>query len=128
MEIAIKAAVAGICGSVAALVIKRYTPSIALMVGAAVSLVTAALAMGVAGELKRMTDNAASLSELSPAVTQPVLKCIGIGAVTRFGADMCKDAGQASAASAVELAGAAAALMCALPLISTLLDTVGALI
>ena len=40
------------------------------------------------------------------------------------GSEACKDAGSGQLASAVELAGAAAALVCALPLISALLDTV----
>ena len=52
------------------------------------------------------------------------MKCVGIGLICGLGSEACKDAGSGQLASAVELAGAAAALVCALPLISALLDTV----
>ena len=58
------------------------------------------------------------------ALFTPVVKCVGIGIVCALGSEACKDAGSGQLASAVELAGAAAALVCALPLVSALLDTV----
>ena len=71
---------------------------------------------------------ARELSGLSPALFTPVVKCVGIGIVCALGSEACRDAGSSQLASAVELAGAAAALVCALPLISALLDTVEGLV
>ena len=62
---------------------------------------------------------------LSSAVVAPVMKCVGIGVVTRLSADLCKDAGQESVSSAVELCGAACAMLTAMPLIRTLLQMIG---
>ena len=75
-------------------------------------------------ELRREAERARELSGLSPALFTPVVKCVGIGIVCALGSEACKDAGSGQLASAVELAGAAAALVCALPLVSALLDTV----
>ena len=61
-------------------------------------------------------------------MTAPVLKCVGIGVVTRLSADICRDAGQSAASSAVELCGAACALVTAMPLIRTLLQMISEMV
>lgn len=125
MELLIKAAVIGIAGSLLALLIKRTNPEMSLLLalGLVVILLTAAaeLLSGIMG----LIDTAASLSGLSPAILAPVLKCVGIGIVTRLAADICKDAGQGSVSSSVELVGTAAALYVSLPLMKTLLQMIG---
>ena len=65
---------------------------------------------------------------LSPAVISPVMKCVGIGVVTRLTTDLCRDAGQSAAASAVELCGTACAMVTALPLIRSLMQLVTELV
>ena len=49
------------------------------------------------------------------------------GIITQVGAGICRDAGQAAAATGVELCGTAAAMLCTLPLISSILDVIGRL-
>lgn len=51
------------------------------------------------------------------------LKALGIGYVTGFIADVCRDSGQASLAAKAELAGKCAIFILSLPLISAVLDT-----
>lgn len=51
------------------------------------------------------------------------LKALGIGYVTGFIADLCRDSGQASLASKAELAGKCAIFIISLPLISAVLET-----
>ncbi len=46
--------------------------------------------------------------------------------LTMIGESLCKDAGQAAGASAVQLVGVAAALYAALPLLRTFLTMIGA--
>ena len=48
--------------------------------------------------------------------------CGGIALVAQFAADLCREAGLAAAASAVDLCGRALALLQALPLLQQLLD------
>lgn len=50
------------------------------------------------------------------------LKALGIGYITGFIADACRDSGQASLASKAELAGKCAILILSLPLISAVLN------
>lgn len=51
------------------------------------------------------------------------LKALGIGYVTGFIADACRDSGQASLASKAELAGKCAIFILSVPLISAVLET-----
>ncbi len=51
------------------------------------------------------------------------LKALGIGYVTGFIADACRDSGQASLAAKAELAGRCAIFLLAVPLISAVLET-----
>ena len=124
MTILLKAAVTGIAGAVIALLLKRSAPELGLTLSVAVSVLCALLALELVSGLGDILALVREESGLSPAVTGPVLKCVGVGIVTRIAADICKDAGQSAAGSAVELCGAACALVTALPLIRSLLETV----
>jgi stage III sporulation protein AD len=56
-----------------------------------------------------------------------MIKTIAIGIVTKFAADICRDAKEQGIASLVEFSGAAAALCTALPLLKTVLSTMASL-
>ncbi len=124
MTILLKAAVTGIAGAVIAQLLRRSAPELGLALSIAVSLLGAALALELMDGLRELLSLVRDDTGLSPAVTGPVLKCVGIGIVTRLSSDLCRDAGQSAAASAVELCGAACALVTTTPLLRALLETV----
>ena len=124
MTILLKAAATGIAGAVIALLLKRSAPELGLALSVAVSLFGGLLAMELMAGLGDLLETVQEETGLSPAVVGPVMKCVGVGIVTRLSADICRDAGQSAAASAVELCGAACALVTALPLILALLSAV----
>lgn len=51
------------------------------------------------------------------------LKAVGIGYITSFAADICRDSGQAALASKAELAGKSAIFILSVPLIMSVLET-----
>jgi stage III sporulation protein AD len=53
-----------------------------------------------------------------------LLKVIGIAYISEFGAEICKDAGENSIASKVELAGKVVIIIQAVPIITSLLDLI----
>lgn len=128
MELAAKAAAAGICAALMALLLKKSNAELSVCLGLAAAAAILMAVLGLADELAAAAARARELSGLSPALFTPVVKCVGIGIVCALGSEACRDAGSSQLASAVELAGAAAALVCALPLISALLDTVEGLV
>lgn len=124
MTILLKAAAAGIAGAVLALVLRRSAPELSLTLSVAVSLIGAMLALELVTGLGDLLETVKKETGLSPAVLGPVMKCVGVGIVTRLASDLCRDAGQSAAASSVELCGAACALVVSLPLIHAMLSAV----
>jgi stage III sporulation protein AD len=53
-----------------------------------------------------------------------VLKITGIAYIAEFGAEVCKDAGEGSIASKIELAGKVTIIVLAVPIITSLLDLI----
>ena len=127
MTLLMKAAALGLMGAVTALLLKKNAPELGLALSIAVSLAAAGLAVELLGQLQQIVVMAQEQTGLSPAIVGPVLKCVGIGAVTRLAADLCKDAGQSAIASAVEMCGAACAMGVSLPLIRALLQMISEL-
>lgn len=120
-----KAAATALAGAILSLLLKKTAPELGFALNIAICLLAAGLGVEVLEGLTELLDLAREQTGLSPAVVSPVLKCVGIGVVTRLAADMCKDAGQGAIASAVELCGTACALTAALPLVRTLLEMIG---
>ena len=122
-----KAAVTVLTGAVMALLLRRSAPELAFALGAAASLMAVFLALELLSGLGEIIDLAQRQAGLSPAVLGPVMKCVGVGVVTRLTADLCRDAGQSAAASAVELCGTACAMVTALPLMRALMELIGSI-
>jgi stage III sporulation protein AD len=128
MELALKAALLGAIAAAGALVIKKSSPEIALIMAFAVVVCIFAAAARLFGAILDTVKAAEKMSGLSAAVFTPLLKCVGIGVAAKICADICRDASESAIASAVELAGAFAALYTALPLIRSLMTMIGGMI
>lgn len=125
MTVLVRAAALGLVGAVVSLLLKKNAPELALALSLAICVMAAGLAAELFAELREVIDLAREQTGLSPAIVSPVIKCVGIGVVTRLAADLCKDAGQGAVASAVELCGAGCAIVTALPLLRSLLQMIG---
>ncbi len=125
MDVVFKAVVIGITGTILALIIKKTNPEISAGLALCVCTVIAVLAVRLFSQVKEVALLADFGQSFSSAYIAPVFKCVGIGICARLGADICKDSGQTSVASSVELCGAVCALYVSLPLIKTLLRMIG---
>ncbi len=124
MEIVSRAAACAVIGSILALLLRKYTPELSLtttlITGMVIVWISSAVCLRIAESLRDI----AHRSGVETVYLAPVLKCIGIGMVSHMAAQICRDAGQGSAASAVELCAGLCALYAALPLIESLLAVV----
>lgn len=128
MELITKAVIVGAAGTVLTLVIKRTNPEISAALTLAVCCLVLTLAMETAASVSRVLETVGADAGFSTAYAAPVLKCVGIGIVSKLGADVCRDSGQAAVAASVEICGAMCAVYVALPLIETLLKMMGELV
>ena len=109
--------------AVLALVLKQYKGEYALIAalagGAVVVLyILKSLSMPIEYINNRLSDFGIKAEYFAVA-----LKALGIGYVTGFIADACRDSGQASLAAKAELAGKCAIFILSLPLITAVLET-----
>lgn len=124
MAVLIKIAAVAVAGAILCLVIKKNSPEMALLLTISLALIAITLAFDV---ITGVTDFMKSLSEtaqISPAVLSIVMKTVGISIVTKLASDVCRDAGQVSVASGIELTGAFTALYISLPLFKTVISMI----
>lgn len=115
--------VTGLCvvGALLALVLKKGSPELALLLAlAAVAAVLLFLA-GALGELLDFLREIGDASGLSEDLFIPLYKTVGIALVVKAGGSLCRDAGESALASAVETAGTVCALLVSLPLLRAVL-------
>ena len=125
MDIMLKCAAAALTATAICLLIKRTNPEISMLLSAGVIVAIMTAAMTFAGSITELASLVKSLTEDSDVMIVPVLKCVGIGAVTKISAELCRDAAQSSAAAAVDLAGTFCAIGVSMPLIVSMLKLIG---
>lgn len=128
MDVALKVSCLGLCAALLAALIRKSNPETALCLALAGGAVILYFAFSLVSQIADAAREARELSGLTSGVFAPVLKCVVVGIVCSIASDACKDSGSAQLASAVDVAGAVAALFCALPLFSSFLNTVEGLL
>lgn len=128
MELIFKCAGAGLLSAVCALLLRRSNPEFSFALSAVTVAVLLLAGASLLGEILRALREMTALLGAGSVELRPVLKCLGIASVSRFGADLCRDASQGAVASAVETVGSICALAVAAPVLLGLLTTIGGLL
>jgi len=121
MDFLIKSSVIGVVASVIGLMMKKNVPEFALLLTLSAATAILCFAFAVLGDVRDFLYEVAEKGAVSSAMLSPVLKCVGISVCAKLVSDVCRDAGYAASASAVELVASAAALYAALPLMRAVL-------
>lgn len=123
-------AISGIAlvSTVLCLTLKKYHPEYSMIVSIAAGLLILGTILSkiypAISEIRSLVINAGLSSEYSSIL----LKTLGICFVTQFSSDCCKDAGESSLASKVELTGKLSIILIALPLFEKITSTATKLI
>ena len=89
-----------------------------------------AITVGILPQLREIYAVWLSLTEktgLDKSFFSPLIKTVGIAAACRTASDLCKDNGEKALGTQIEVAGAAAGMICSVPLIEKILEMIGAL-
>lgn len=115
---------AGLCAACLTPValLRKKTPEQALLLTAAVLAVVLARCLTVAAPLVEEVRELFSRAGVEAVYVSVLLRTVAAALVTRFCADLCRDGGSQALATAVETAGAVAALVIALPLLRAVVD------
>ena len=117
----IAAAAAGLVGTVLALILGQYRPEFRMLVTAAVTLLLMAMVLEQLSPVLEQLRSTMELTGLTGDYAALLFKAVGICLLTQLAGDVCRDSGESSIASKIELAGRAAILLTAMPLIQEVL-------
>ncbi len=123
MDIVIKSAAVAIIACVCILLIKSNNPGGAYALSICCAVMICIMGSSMLTETVAIIKTVIERSGLPYSIFLPVIKCVGIGIIVGMISGLCKDAGQNAVSSAVEFLGAAASVYIALPLISSVLNT-----
>ncbi|MDF2988172.1 MAG: stage sporulation protein [Eubacterium sp.] len=114
----------GIIAVILSVTIKQQKPEIALQVSIATGLLIFVLIVVKLSAVVEFIKTFSRKADIDPTYITILLKIVGIAYISEFGAEVCKDAGESSIASKIELAGKVIIVILAVPIISSLLDLV----
>lgn len=128
MEAMAKLAAVGVTAVVLSAVLKKNTPELALLLALAAGLWMLAQAAAGLGAAVAMMRELAGQAGVSEVLLEPVVKAVALSILTKLTAEICKSAGEGGVAAFVETAGAALALLTALPLVRAVAQLMGELL
>ena len=124
----LKIAAVAISAALCAVVVKKQVRELGLVLALTAGAVILAAALEALESVRELLDELAQTAGLEPAVLSPVVKTVGVAIITRVTVEVCKDAGEGGIAAFVEIAGSAAALYLALPLVRAVLSAITGLL
>lgn len=118
----IQLAAVAIIAVVLVLIVKEQRPEMAILISIATGVF---IIMNSVGKIKIIIDSISDFSRTSGVNTEYIsvlVRIIGIAYITEFISEICRDAGENSIASKLEIAGKLTILAMAVPIIISVMD------
>lgn len=128
MELLVKCTALAVFSALIALMIRRMNPELSFAVAALAVVVLLLSCTSLMDELVHAFLDTQQLFGSAMVQARPILKCLGIAIISKFGADLCRDASQSALAAVVETAGKLCAAAVAMPMILSLMTTIGGML
>lgn len=118
-------ALCALAAAVFGALVKRSNKEYALLLSAGAAALIVAKALGYAGPLVEQLQNLAKAEGLRGQCLGLMLRAVGLSLIGQLAGQLCKDAREAALAYGVELAVKLAILAVSLPVLASLLTTLG---
>ena len=110
------------------MLIKQTKPEIAILISIVGSVIIITMAVNVLNSVISSFYQIFKSTGVETALLTPLLKIVAIGYIAEFGANICADAGASSVADKILFAAKLIILVIAMPIITTVVDLVVALL
>ncbi|MCS1350774.1 stage III sporulation protein AD [Mechercharimyces sp. CAU 1602] len=114
----------GLIATFLILILKEQKPVFAFLLATITGVMIFISIAGKITEIIHILSNLATQARVNTMFLETILKIIGIAYIAEFGAQVTRDAGQGSIASKIELAGKILIMVLAIPIITTIIETV----
>ncbi len=117
-----------VIGTVVCVLIKQYRPEYTALVAIGTGAIILIFALPQTKEMLEHLENISNLADVDSIYIRTILKALGVCVITQLASDTCKDCGQSSIASKVELGGKIAILTISIPFFTSLIETIQKLV
>ena len=114
----------GIVASVIAIMVKEYKPELAMQISIVTGLIIFIAVLNKLSLVLTVLKFYSVKAEIDIMYFTIILKVISIAYITEFGAQICKDSGEASIGNKVEFAGKVMIMVLAIPIYAALFDII----
>lgn len=114
----------GMITTVLVVLLRPQRPEIAIQLAIIASIIIFMLLLSKISAVLDLLNIYASRVNIDNVYLSTLIKIIGIAYIAEFGSEICKDAGEVSIASKIELAGKVIIVVLAVPIITSLLELV----
>lgn len=114
----------GIVSAVIIIILKAQRPEIAVQISIVTGIIIFLLLLSKLSAILDMLQVFSDKANINPVYFSTVLKIIGIAYIAEFGAEVCRDAGETSISSKIELAGKVIIVVLAVPIVTSLLELI----
>lgn len=118
----------GLVGAVCYLLLKDNKPEIALLINIACSIAILMIVADYFAGIISTISNIVAKTGIDSEIIGSVLKIIGVGYITEFGAGLCEDSGSKSIADKVLLGGKVIIMILSLPILTALMNLIAGLL
>lgn len=108
--------------TIAIIVVRQTKPELAVLVGVAGSVVLFFYILDLLNQVFGIFEYILDSTSLDPELFVVLLKIVGIGYLTEFGANICSDSGNSAVASKILLAGKLSIFVLSIPIIKSLIE------
>lgn len=112
----------GLSGAVTALVLKEYKPLFAVCIGMLTAMVIFASLLRYISYIFDAVHMIAARLSVNDSYITVLIRIIGIAYLSRFGSEICRDAGQNVIAQKIELAGKIMIVVTSMPILTAVLN------
>ncbi len=118
----------GLVGTIVVVVLRQVKPELAIFAGTCTGVAIVLLVTTSISELFSSVSGLTSSSSVSSGIMEYIIKIIGIGYITEYASGISEDYGSKSIGKNIQLAGKVAILILALPIISSIIEAISAIL
>jgi len=114
----------GLVATILIIIIKAQKPELAVQLSIITGVVIFMMVVGKFTAILEVLSDLSKKANIEGVYMTTLLKIMGVAYIAEFGAEICKDAGEGSIATKIELAGKVMVMFLAVPIITSLLNLI----
>ena len=118
----------GLTRAILSVVVRQYKPELAVAIPILVAVSIIGICAPYIETVVAMIENMADSTGIEMSQVRIVIKIIGVAYICQFASDICKDIGESSVSSKIELGGKVVIITLSMPIIYNLLELVNRIV